>query len=275
MRTYNNGRRMDRQAAVAGYFYPRERDRLEKEVSDLVSMEAKKNAAIAVVAPHAGYMYSGSVAGEVYGSIDLPDRFIILCPNHTGAGSDFDLWSEGNWFTPLGVARVDSELCDQLKANFPLADADGRAHLKEHSLEVQLPFLQYLKGDIEFVPLCIRAWDYENLEALGHAISKVVQSSDRRILIIASSDMTHYESAESAKRKDALAIEQMEQLNPRGLYDTVHQQRISMCGYLPATVAMIAAKDLGATSGRLVKYATSGDVTGDHSSVVGYAGLIF
>ena len=266
---------MDRQAAVAGYFYPGEKSRLEKELKELLPAAKQKAPAIAVVAPHAGYMYSGAVAGEVYASLDLPETFIILCPNHTGSGSDFDLWSEGNWFTPLGPARVDDELCTQLRQNFPGAVVDGRAHRKEHSLEVQLPFLQYLKGDISFVPLCIRGWIYEDLEELGHAISKIVDSSDRRILIIASSDMTHYESAESARQKDHWAIQQMEQINPRGLYDTVHRHKISMCGYLPATVAMIAAKDLGATSGRLVKYANSGDVTGDHLSVVGYAGLIF
>ena len=275
MPSYNNGRRMDRQAAVAGYFYPGEKDRLEKELTKLLPAGKEKTPAIAVVAPHAGYMYSGGVAGEVYASLDLPETFIILCPNHTGSGSDFDLWNEGNWLTPLGPAHVDQELCKQLELNFPAATVDGRAHIQEHSLEVQLPFLQYLKGEISIVPLCIRGWNYEHLEQLGHAISKIVEGSDRRILIIASSDMTHYESAESAERKDFLAIQQMEQLNPRGLYDTVHQQKISMCGYLPTTVAMIAAKELGATSGRLVRYANSGDVTGDHSSVVGYAGLIF
>jgi MEMO1 family protein len=266
---------MDRQAAVAGYFYPGEKHRLEKELSALLPAKTQKTQAIAVVAPHAGYMYSGAVAAEVYGSVELPQTFIILCPNHTGSGSDFDLWSEGNWITPLGPARVDAELCEELKSNFPLATPDGRAHIKEHALEVQIPFLQFLKGEISIVPLCIRGWDYEDLEQLGHAISKIIGTAARPILIIASSDMTHYETAESARQKDRWAIDQMEKLDPRGLYDTVHQHRISMCGYLPATVAMIAAKDLGATSGRLVKYATSGDVTGDQTSVVGYAGIIF
>jgi MEMO1 family protein len=266
---------MNRQPAVAGYFYPGEKHRLEKELSELLPSKTAKVRATAIVVPHAGYMYSGVVAGEVYSSLELPDTYIILCPNHTGHGSDFDLWSEGEWWTPLGSARVDAELCDQLLKNFPRAEKDGRAHIREHSLEVQIPFLQYLKGEISFVPLCIRQWNFEYLRELGDAISKIVADSGRDVLIIASSDMTHYESQQSAKKKDSLAIEQMEKLNPRGLYDTVHQNDISMCGYLPATATMIAAKNLGAASGRLVKYATSGDVTQDFSSVVGYAGLIF
>lgn len=266
---------MNRQPAVAGYFYPGEKSLLEENLRQLLPAEESKVVAAAIVVPHAGYMYSGAVAGTVYASLDLPETFIILCPNHTGYGSDFDLWSQGDWLTPLGVARVDEELCEQLMRHFPRAVADGQAHRREHSLEVQLPFLQYLKKEISFVPLCIRPPGYEALEELGHAISEIVSASQRRILIIASSDMTHYESQASANQKDHLAIERMERLDPRGLYETVNRYAISMCGYLPATVAMIAAKGLGVTSGRLVKYSTSGDVTGDHSSVVGYAGIIF
>ncbi len=266
---------MNRQPAVAGTFYPGDKSVLQNELSRLIHERSPKMEATAIVVPHAGYMYSGGVAGEVYGTVRLPKTFIILCPNHTGNGSDFDLWSEGKWFTPLGSAIVDAELCAKLQEYFPRAESDGRAHVREHALEVQIPFLQYLKEDIQFVPLCIRQWHFEYLEELGHAISKIVQENDGQILIIASSDMTHYESQKSANAKDRLAIEQMEKLDPRGLYDVVHEHDISMCGYLPATVAMIAAKDLGSTSGKLVRYATSGDVTGDYSRVVGYAGLIF
>jgi MEMO1 family protein len=265
---------MIRQPAVAGYFYPEDRETLEQQISSLLP-DSKKQEAIAIVVPHAGYIYSGGVAGEVYASLHLPDSFIILCPNHTGNGSDFDVYPEGEWITPLGSARVDSELIKQLVERFPQAKKDGRAHIKEHSLEVQLPFLQYLKGQIRFLPICIRQYRYEYLEQLGHALSDIIQSSDRKILLIASSDMTHYESQESAKKKDQLAIEEMKRMNPRGLYDTVHENNISMCGYLPTTVTMIAAKDLGATHGSLVKYATSGDATKDFASVVGYAGLRF
>jgi len=266
---------MNRQPAVAGSFYPADKQVLEQELSRLLPEKSHKMRAIGIVVPHAGYMYSGSVAGEVYSTVELPETFIILCPNHTGYGSDFDLWSDGDWLTPLGRARVDSELCAKLQEYFPRATQDGRAHIREHSLEVQIPFLQYLKGEIRFVPLCVRQWHFEYLEELGHAIARVVSDVDRPVLIISSSDMTHYERQESAQRKDKLAIQQMENLDARGLYDTVHEYDISMCGYLPTTAAMIAAKDLGATSGHLVNYATSGDVTGDYTSVVGYAGLIF
>ncbi len=265
---------MIRQPAVAGYFYQGSREGLEREVS-LLLPEKEKHPATAIVVPHAGYLYSGHVAGEVYASLDLPDSFIILCPNHTGYGSDFDVHPEGEWITPLGSAHVDEELINELIKRFPRAKKDGRAHVREHSLEVQLPFLQYLKGQIRFLPLCIRQYRYEYLEELGHALSDMMKASGREILLIASSDMSHYESQESANRKDKLAIAEMEKMDPRGLYDAVHNNDISMCGYLPATAAMIASRDLGANHGKLIQYATSGDVTKDYASVVGYAGLLF
>lgn len=265
---------MIRQPAVAGYFYPGKRQDLVRELEQLVPVR-EKTAATAIVVPHAGYLYSGHVAGEVYASVDLPERFIIMCPNHTGAGSDFDVHPEGQWLTPLGSADVDDELCESLLRFFPRAVRDGAAHRREHALEVQLPFLQFLKQEIRFLPLCIRQFRYDYLQELATALAQIVRNSRQKILIIASSDMTHYESQESAKRKDSMAIEKMEHLDGRGLYDTVHDHDISMCGYLPATVAMLAAKELGATEGKLLKYATSGDITHDYSSVVGYAGLTF
>ncbi len=265
---------MNRQPAVAGYFYSGEKHRLELELGKLVPVKKEKVRATAVVVPHAGYMYSGAVAGEVYASLELPQTYLMLCPNHTGAGSDFDVWAEGEWLTPLGSVSVDAELTAKLMHLFPRATRDGRAHLREHSLEVQLPFLQLLKGDISIVAVCIRQHHYAYLEELGHAIAQVIRDSGNEILIVASSDMTHYEKQERARHKDQLAIEQMEKLSPRGLFDTVHNEDISMCGYLPVTAALIAALDLGATKGKLLKYATSGDITRDYSSVVGYAGII-
>jgi len=264
---------MIRQPAVAGYFYPATKLELEKDIANFLVPHEKRKAVAAMV-PHAGYMYSGHVAGEVYASLDLPETYVILCPNHTGYGSDFDVHPEGEWITPLGAASVDSELSAELLKRFPRAQVDGRAHMREHSLEVQLPFLQYLKGPIRFLPLCIRQFRYEYLEELGHAIAELIKSADRPVFIIASSDMTHYETQESANKKDALAIEQIKKLDPRGLYDTVQRYDISMCGFLPATTALIAAKELGATAGSLVKYATSGDITRDYHQVVGYAGMI-
>lgn len=264
---------MVRPPAVAGYFYPANADDLRREIQGFLP-ERTKVAARAIIVPHAGYMYSGHVAGEVYASVELPETFIILCPNHTGQGSDFDLYPEGEWVTPLGKAAVDSELSDALLSRFPKAAIDGRAHVREHSLEVQLPFLQYLKGEISFLPICIREFRYDLLEELAHVLAEIIRTSIRETLLIASSDMTHFENAESASKKDNLAIKQIELLNPRGLYDTVHQYDISMCGYLPVTVAALATNELGATRARLLKYANSGDITRDFSQVVGYAGMV-
>lgn len=264
---------MIRTPAVAGYFYPANADELRREIQGFLP-ERTKVAARAIIVPHAGYMYSGHVAGEVYASVELPETFIILCPNHTGQGSDFDLYPEGEWVTPLGRAAVDSELSDALLSRFPKAAIDGRAHLREHSLEVQLPFLQYLKGEISFLPICIREFRYDLLQELAHVLAEIIRTSKRETLLIASSDMTHFENAESASKKDNLAIKQIELLNPRGLYDTVHQYDISMCGYLPVTVAALATNELGATRARLLKYANSGDITRDYSQVVGYAGMV-
>jgi MEMO1 family protein len=265
---------MIRQPAVAGHFYPLDKSVLEREIASFLS-ERPKLSATAVVVPHAGYMYSGHVAGQVYSSVRLPDTFIILCPNHTGYGSDFDVYPEGEWVTPLGPARVDEQLVAELMKRFPHAKKDGRAHVREHSLEVQLPFLQHLQGEITFLPICIRQFQYEKLEELGHVLADIIRNDPRQPLLIASSDMSHYESQESAAGKDKLAIEAMKNMDAQGLYDTVHRNNISMCGYLPVTVAMIAAKDLGVRQGKLVQYATSGDATGDYRSVVGYAGLTF
>jgi AmmeMemoRadiSam system protein B len=264
---------MQRQPAVAGYFYPGTRLELEQQLADLIP-EREKMHAEAIVVPHAGYIYSGAVAGEVYASVTLPDTFIILCPNHTGQGSDFDVYPEGEWLTPLGPAYVDQELVRELMKRFPRATKDGRAHVREHSLEVQLPFLQYLKGNIRFLPVCVRQMRFEYLEELGHAIADIVRTFSREILVISSTDMTHYEPQDSANRKDRLAIEQMEHLNAKGLYDTIHNYEISMCGYLPTTSTLVSAKDLDCRKGSLLKYATSGDVTHDYQSVVGYAGMV-
>jgi AmmeMemoRadiSam system protein B len=265
---------MIREPAVAGYFYPGEKKPLERQLSEFLP-EREKRRAIGILVPHAGYIYSGPVAGEVFASVDLPQRYMILCPNHTGLGSDFDLYPEGEWETPLGRARIDTALGEELLKRFPSAVKDGRAHVREHSLEVQLPFLQYLKKDIAFLALCVRHPGFDKLEDLGHAMAAVVRDVDPGILIVASSDMTHYESGDVAGRQDRLAIEQMEKVNARGLYDTIRKYDISMCGYLPATAMLAAASDLGAAEGKLVKYANSGDVTGDYDQVVGYAGMMF
>lgn len=264
-----------RKPAVAGYFYPGEESQLRRELGRcLVHQTSTKKKAIGVVSPHAGYKYSGAVAGEVFGRIEIPDRIIILSPNHTGEGATYSLWSKGSWQTPLGTANVDEELAARFLSNCPLLKEDTAAHRAEHSLEVQIPFLQFLKKDFQFVPLTLSYIPLEQCREVGHALAKTIRESKIPVLIAASSDMNHFENQEIAEKKDFLAIEQIQGLDGEGLYQTVRQNRISMCGIIPTAVMLFAAKDLGATKGELIRHATSGDVTGDYSSVVGYAGLI-
>jgi MEMO1 family protein len=231
--------------------------------------------ALGVVVPHAGYMYSGSVAGAVYSRIDLPSRTIILCPNHTGMGTPLSIMRDGAWRTPLGHLQIDAELCDALMSADSSLEDDVLAHKFEHALEVQLPFLQHIAGDsLRFVPITVGIGDWDELERLGQAIAKAVQQVDSSTLIIASSDMNHYESDAITRVKDAKAIDPILNRDARGLFDTVRHERISMCGYGPATAMLIATKILQSSKAELVRYATSADVSGDFDRVVGYAGII-
>jgi MEMO1 family protein len=263
-----------REPAVAGRFYPGDPDRL---VADIRSYTAAKNPeklpALGCVVPHAGYMYSGHVAGAVYAQLDLPKRFVIFCPNHTGVGHPLAIMREGAWRTPLGDVPIDIELADQMMKLFPLLTADATAHRTEHGIEVQLPFLQTLVSDLKFVPIVVGTSRMEVLSALGEIIGKTIAATGERILVIASSDMNHYESDADTRVKDSLAMERIQALDPKRLYDVVHRENISMCGYAPTVSMLTAAKRLGATRAELIKYATSGDLSGDRDTVVGYAGI--
>ena len=263
-----------RKPAVAGYFYPGEPDSLRKELERCLSAPPSQKKAIGIVSPHAGYIYSGAVAGEAYQRVELPNKFIILSPNHTGAGEPYSIMPEGEWATPLGSARIDEELAKKFMDHCPLLTEDAEAHRGEHSLEVQIPFLQYLKKDFRFVPVTLSYIPYKSCEEVGRALAKTIRETRERILVIASSDMNHYESQQVAEQKDFLAIEKIQAVDPEGLYEAVKKNGISMCGIIPTTIMLVAAKELGATKGELVRHATSGDVTGDYGSVVGYAGLI-
>ncbi len=265
---------MTRKPAVAGMFYPGESAALRRELDRcLVDSEKKKNA-VGVVVPHAGYKYSGTVAGQVYGQIQIPDKLIILSPNHTGDGAPYSLWPRGAWTTPFGPARVDEELASRFQKNCALLEEDEGAHRSEHSLEVQLPFLQHLKKDFSFVPVTLSYVTFEPCRQVGLALAQTIRESKEPILIVASSDMNHYQDQMTTEKKDAMAIEQILKRNPEGLYEAVRKNRISMCGIIPTTVMLVAANELGATKAELIRHATSGDVTGDYESVVGYAGLI-
>lgn len=265
-----------RQPAVAGRFYPADPQRLRAEIETYVGAPAdytEKIPALGCVVPHAGYMYSGHVAGAVYRRLDLPQRFVILCPNHTGMGEPLAIMSAGAWQTPLGRVGIDEELAGELKQRMPLLSDDDEAHRSEHALEVQLPFLQVLAPNFRFVPIAVGAGNFEVLSALGIAIGNLLAQHNERVLVIASSDMNHYESDGVTRVKDRRAIDQLLALDPRGLYDVVREARISMCGYGPAVAMLTAARKLGATKAELIRYATSGDVSGDKDMVVGYAGI--
>ncbi|HXE90152.1 MAG TPA: AmmeMemoRadiSam system protein B [Terriglobales bacterium] len=263
-----------REPAVAGYFYPGRAETLLRDVRSYIGSPSGKLRAVGCVAPHAGYMYSGHVAGAVYARLELPRRFLILCPNHTGAGEPLAIMSRGAWRTPLGDVRIDEPLAAQLLARCDLLSDDALAHRSEHALEVQLPFLQALRTDFVFVPIAIGVGSFQPLAELGDAIAEVIAAHSEPVLIIASSDMNHYESDAVTRVKDAKAIEPMLAVDARRLYDVVRNEQISMCGFGPAVTMLTAAKRLGATQAELVKYATSGDVSGDRARVVGYAGIV-
>ena len=262
-----------RHPAVAGRFYPGEPDDLRAEALTYLSIEKNPVRAIGCIAPHAGYMYSGHVAGAVFAHIEVPELCVVLCPNHTGKGRALSIMSEGSWETPLGDVAIDHKFAESLKREFPSLEEDSAAHRAEHAAEVELPFLQLRQSKLRFVPIAIGTGRLELLEQLGVALANVIKASNEPVLIVASSDMNHYESDTVTRAKDHRALERILTLNPQGLYETVTQEDISMCGYGPAVAMLTAARQLGAKSAELVKYATSGDVSGDRDMVVGYAGV--
>jgi len=262
-----------RPPAVAGQFYPGRADVLLRDIREYTSTKAETQGALGCVVPHAGYMYSGHVAGALYASLKLPKRYVILCPNHTGMGAPLAIMSEGAWETPLGQALIATDLAQSLKQEFPLLAEDSLAHQTEHALEVQLPFLQALEKDFTFVPITVGTSRLDVLQALGKVIAQALQSMEEPAMVIASSDMNHYESDSLTRVKDHKAIDRILALDPEGLYQTVQREHITMCGYGPAVVMLTATNALGATKAELVKYATSGDVSGDKDWVVGYAGI--
>ena len=263
-----------RKAAVAGRFYPGDPRILENDVRSFLSPATQTITALGCVVPHAGYMYSGEVAGTVYANLNIPQRCIVMCPNHTGFGQPLSIMSEGWWETPLGRIPIDSELATKLKMKFPLFQEDAEAHRTEHATEVQLPFLQVIKKNLSFVPITLGIRQFEILEALGTGIADVVALQNEPVLLIASSDMNHYENDAVTRIKDHKAIDQILKLDPRGLFDVVMREEISMCGFGPTVVMLTAVNRLGAKQAELVKYATSGDVSGDRNTVVGYAGIL-
>ncbi len=263
-----------RPPAVAGMFYEARRERLERDVRSYLEFEGERRSAFGAIVPHAGYIYSGPVAGAVYARLSLPSAAVILCPNHTGRGAPAALEPSEAWETPLGEVPVNRRLAARLLELISALEEDAAAHRREHSLEVQLPFLQVLRPDISFVPICLGLPDLLLCREIGNALAALSREEPEPPLLLASSDMNHYESRQVGRRKDGLALACIEALNPEGLFATVQSESISMCGYLPATALLFAAKAAGASSAQVIARRDSGDQTGDISSVVGYAGVI-
>lgn len=300
---------MHRQPAVAGFFYPGSAESLRKQVEGFVVSGAEKIKAIGILSPHAGLMYSGSVAGAVYSKVELPDTFVLIGPNHTGLGAPVSLMASGSWETPLGTVDIDEALAVLILSKSTRIREDLLAHLQEHSLEVQLPFIQYFKDTFKIVPIQMLDTRLETCLEVGRAVAEAIkerrqrtedggqtigdkdqnsairlsacsaqagnpQSAIHDVLIVASSDMSHYEPAAAAKEKDFKAIEQILKLDAEGLYHVVREHGITMCGYGPAVAMLAASKALGAAKAELIKYANSGEVSGDYDQVVGYAGIV-
>lgn len=265
---------MNRKPVVAGQFYPAGRKSLEDEVRRFLSTESKPQNAIAAIVPHAGYIYSGSVAGAVFASVVVTEHVVVLSPNHTGMGARAAVWTSGSWQIPTGTIPVDEELSrDILKRSSELSD-DMTAHISEHSLEVELPFLLERQPRLKIVPITVSHLNATTCKKIGAAIADAIKASKKDVLIVASTDMNHYEDQSSTLSKDNLAIEKLLNLDADGLLSTCGEHRISMCGVVPTAIAINAAKKLGAVKATLIKHATSGDVSGDYNAVVGYAGFI-
>ena len=272
-----------RQPVVAGRFYSADKKALETELESFLIKKEKIKNVFAIIAPHAGYTYSGKTAGAVYSCIDIPDVVFVLSPNHTGLGSPISLDPAEGWSTPLGTIKTDLSILNKVKEKVPLAEFDPSAQKMEHALEVQLPFIQTMNPNAKIVPITLSGFPFGVMQRLGIAISEIMLAEEaatgKRPLIVASSDMTHFESVDSAKRKDMMAIDQIKKLDTQGFLKTVDENDISLCGYYPISVTIEAAVHYSNKKGKpmivdLVDYTNSGMVTGDTNEVVAYAGIV-
>jgi len=278
---------MIRKPAVAGLFYEQDPDSLRKQIEycfnhelgpgSIPEMGSERNIKGAI-APHAGYVYSGPVAAHTYHDIaedGFPETFIILCPNHTGMGSGVSTMDNGSWQTPLGLVDIDTEFAELMIEQSGIMDSNPDAHIREHSAEVQLPFLQYLDPNFKFVPVTMWMQDIRTSQEVGISISQTAKELDKDVVVIASTDFTHYQPKKQAYIQDMQVIDAIKEMDQNLMMNRVAELNVTMCGYGPVAATMIAVKEMGATSCELKKYATSGDTTGDNSSVVAYASAIF
>ena len=266
---------MTRAPAVADRFYPGDPEHLRTAMKMLVPAvpEEAKRLALAVVMPHAGYVYSGATAGRTISRVRVPETVLILGPNHQGQGAALALGAD-DWQMPLGRVEIDRQLAAAIRRHSDRIVEDSAAHVPEHSLEVQVPFLQQAQPGLRIVPLMVAQVAYELCQSVAGGLAAAIRELGQPVLIVASTDMSHYESRPQAAKKDRLAIERILALDPQGLYATVLGNRISMCGVIPTTLALLVALELGATRAELVQYTDSGEASGDIRQVVGYAGLI-
>ncbi len=265
---------MVRSPVVSGSFYPGSKNELIDTLKTLVGEKLERQKVLGAISPHAGYVYSGRVMGSVFSRIEVPDTVVILAPNHTGYGGPYSLWPEGSWKTPLGETSTDEELVSEILNSCDLLEKDKEAHVREHAAEVILPFLQYINPQVKIVVIVIKTSNLEDLEIIGKSIGQVLRKTRTSALVVASSDMTHYESQLSADKKDKSAIAEIVALREEGLYNVVRESNITMCGVCPVISMIVCSKERGATKAELIRYATSGDVSGDYEQVVGYAGMI-
>lgn len=264
---------MIRQPAVAGSFYPANPKELSAQVAALLKSQLEAHKAKALIVPHAGYVYSGAVAGQVFAETMIPRQVILIGPNHHGLGADIAVSTAEAWRTPITQVPLAAKLRARLIDEIPQLTLDDRAHQYEHSLEVMLPFLVQRQPQLEIVPIALGRLNLDDCLNLGTALAKTLVAWDQEVLLLASSDMNHFSPAEKSEKLDSLAIDAMIHYDLNKLYQVVHEQHISMCGVLPAITVMQAARELGASSCQLLSYSHSGKVNGDYTSVVGYAGL--
>jgi hypothetical protein len=270
---------MIRPPAVAGQFYPATASEIDAQLDALILPSPARRKAIAIVCPHAGWMYSGQTAGLVLSQVEVPDRVILVGPNHHGVGSSYAVFSSGAWQTPVGDALIAEPLAASLLDNCDLLAEDSRAHDAEHSLEVQIPMLLRANPGVRIVPVLIGGgWPESggrgNLREIGAAIAQTVREYSKPVLLLASTDLNHYEDQETSKIKDKLVLDAIVKLDENALMDHVRDVEVSMCGVAATYIVLHAAKKLGARQAELLDYRTSGDVSGDFSRVVGYGAVV-
>lgn len=264
-----------REPVVAGRFYPADKRELQAVIEDFTRDTGQRPPveATAVIAPHAGYVYSGKLAAKTLGAVHIPETVLLLGPNHTGKGQPASLSAE-DWSTPLGLVPANNTLSHLVTQKSAAVVVDETAHTSEHSLEVQLPFLQELQKNLSIVPLILGQLAYETCEEIAESLYHSITEFGDKVLILASSDMNHYESRAISQKKNSLVLAAIEEMDPYALYSVVHRNEISMCGVIPVVITLLTSRKLGAKTATVVDYMDSGDISGDTGQVVGYAGVI-